>query len=166
MPSRRGATARRDRDRVLRAAVARAVAELRGSLGGSPREWRWGAMRPDRQVHPLGGVPGLGRAFAAGPHETPGDVNTVWQGGYTVHHGAGGSAGFQPGYRQVIDLADWDRSTFQLPAGNSGIPGHPHYDDSAAEYFEGRQRPLLYDRAAIAANAEGTLVLEPDGDAS
>ena len=152
-----------DRDRVLRAATEQALGELRERLGDSPREWRWGALRSSRQPHPLGGVPGLGRAFAVGPNEMPGDVNTVWQGGYSVYHGPEAPGGFSPGYRQVIDLANWDRSTFQMPAGNSGIPGHPHYGDCAAEFFEGRQRPLLYSREAIAANAEGTLVLEPIG---
>ena len=150
-----------DRDRVLRAAMERALAELRERLGDRPVAWRWGALRPSRQPHPLGGVPGLGKAFGVGPVEMPGDVNTVWQGGYSVHHGPSAAGGFSPGYRQVIDLANWDRSTFQMPAGNSGIPGHPHYGDCAPEFFEGRQRPLLYSREAIAANAEGTLVLEP-----
>ncbi|MYD66646.1 MAG: penicillin acylase family protein [Chloroflexi bacterium] len=153
-----------DRDRVLRAALERSLGELRERIGARPAEWRWGALRSSRQPHPLGGVPGLGRAFAVGPNEMPGDVNTIWQGGYSVHHGPDASGGFSPGYRQVVDLADWDRSTFQLPAGNSGIPGHPHYGDSASEFFEGRQRPMLYSRDAIAANAEGTLVLEPNGE--
>ena len=150
-----------DRDRVLRAATERALAELRVSLGGRPRDWRWGALRSTRQAHPLDSVPGLGKTFSVGPSEMPGDVNTVWQGGYSVHHGPGGPGGFSPGYRQVVDLGDWDRSTFQLPAGNSGIPGHPHFGDCAAEFFDGRQRPLLYSREAIEANTEGTLVLDP-----
>jgi penicillin amidase len=152
-----------DRDRVLRAATERALGELRERLGATPAAWRWGALRSSRQPHPLGGVPGLGRAFAVGGNEMPGDVNTVWQGGYSVHHGPAAPGGFSPGYRQVIDLANWDRSTFQMPAGNSGIPGHPHYGDCAPEFFEGVQRPLLYSADAIAANAEGTLVLEPTG---
>lgn len=152
-----------DRDRMLRAATERALGELRERLGATPAEWRWGALRSSRQPHPLGGVPGLGRAFAVGGNEMPGDVNTVWQGGYSVHHGPGAPGGFSPGYRQVIDVANWDRSTFQMPAGNSGIPGHPHYSDCAPEFFEGMQRPLLYSADAIAANAEGTLVLEPTG---
>lgn len=153
-----------DRDRVLRAALERSLGELRERTGPQPADWRWGALRSSRQAHPLGGVPGLGRAFAVGPNEMPGDVNTVWQGGYSVHHGPDAPGSFAPGYRQVVDLADWDRSTFQLPAGNSGIPGHAHYGDCASEFFEGRQRPMLFSREAIAANAEGTLVLEPDGE--
>ena len=155
-----------DRDRVLRAALERSLGELTERIGARPAEWRWGALRSSRQPHPLGGVPGLGRAFAVGPNEMPGDVNTVWQGGYSVHHGPDAPGGFSPGYRQVVDLADWDRSTFQMPAGNSGIPGHPHYGDCAPEFFEGRQRPMLFSREAIAANAEGTLVLEPNGEHS
>jgi penicillin amidase len=152
-----------DRDRVLRAAVARAVDELRERLGRRPAAWRWGALREQRRPHPLDRVPSLGRAFAVGPFEMPGDINTVWQGGYAVHAGAAAPGGFSPVYRQVLDLGRWDRSSFQLPAGNSGIPGHPHYEDCVDEFLEGRQRPLLYSREAVRVNAAHTLVLDPAG---
>ena len=68
-----------------------------------------------------------------------------------------------PGYRQVLDLADWDRARFILPTGNSGIPGHPRYDDCVADYLAGRYRPLLYTRAAVEAAAETRLVLASSG---
>ena len=155
-----------DRDRVLRAAAERALGELRDRLGGAPRSWRWGALRRQRRAHPLARVPALGRAFSLGPFALPGDVNTVWQGGYTLHRGPGATGAFSPSYRQVIDLGRWDRSTFQLPAGNSGIPGHPRYGDCAREFLAGRQRPLLFSREAVRAHAEHVLALEPREEAA
>ena len=150
-----------DRDRVLRAGTARALATLRSRLGDDPRHWSWGAMHRLRLDHPLSGVPLLGRRFSRGSYPHGGDVNTVWQGGYTVHDGPDSSGGFSPAYRQVIDLADLDRSTFQLPTGNSGIPGHPRYGDCIEEYLQGRYRPLLYSRAAVERHTEHRLELEP-----
>ena len=148
-----------DRDRVLRASVARALTALRSSLGDSPRGWRWGALHGLRLDHPLRDVPLLGRRFSRGPYPHGGDVNTVNVGGYSIWHGLDG-ARFAAAYRQVIELADLDRSTFQLPAGNSGIPGHPRYDDCVEEYLAGRYRPLLYSRAAVERHVEHRLELE------
>jgi penicillin amidase len=71
-----------------------------------------------------------------------------------------------PAYRQVIDLGDFDRSTFQLLSGVSGIPGHPRYDDCTEEYLAGVSRPLLFSRAAVEAAAKSTLAIEPAGAAA
>ncbi|MGE3856139.1 MAG: penicillin acylase family protein [Dehalococcoidia bacterium] len=152
-----------DRDRQLAGAAARAVEVLRERLGPDPRRWRWGAMLEYRPAHPLAGVPGVGRVFGAGPYPFGGDVNTVQQAAYTLHDARAGAkeAAIMPAYRQVLDLADWDRSTFILPTGNSGIPGHPRYTDCVADYLAGRQRPLLFTPAAVAQAAEARLSLVP-----
>ena len=89
-----------------------------------------------------------------------GDINTVWQTSEPISHERE-SRTVAPAYRQVIDLADFDRSTFQLASGISGIPGHPRYDDCIDEYLAGRTRPLLYSREAIAAATESILTIEP-----
>lgn len=156
-----------DRDRQLAGAAARAVEFLRAQLGQDARQWRWGALLQYRPSHPLAALPGLGRVFGAGPFPFGGDVNTVQQAAYTLHDAREGAkdAEIAPAYRQVIDLADFDRSTFILPTGNSGIPGHPRYLDCIPDYLAGRQRPLLFSAAAIAAAAESRLSLVPGGGA-
>ena len=156
-----------DRDRLLAGAAARAVEFLRARLGADPRRWRWGALLEYRPVHPLGGVPAVGRLFSVGAFPFGGDVNTVQQAAYTLHDARAGTSGgakaaaIAPAYRQVIDLADFDRSTFILATGNSGIPGHPRYTDCIADYLAGRQRPLLFSAAAIEQAAESRLSLVP-----
>ena len=152
-----------DRDRQLAGAAARAVEFLRAYLGADPRRWRWGALLEYRPAHPLDGIPGVGRVFGAGPFPFGGDVNTVQQAAYTVHEAREGARGAEiaPAYRQVIDLADFDRSTFILPTGNSGIPGHPRYLDCIPDYLAGRQRPLLFSPGAIEQAAEARLSLVP-----
>jgi penicillin amidase len=137
-----------DRDRRLRGAVERACAILRARCGNDERRWTLGSVQRVDLRHPLGDVPGLGRLFSIGARGFGGDGNTVVQGG-AVPWNEVGHVTVAPGYRQVIDLADWDRSLFMLPTGNSGIPGHPRYDDCTAEYLAGRYRPLLFSRAAV-----------------
>jgi penicillin amidase len=149
-----------ERDRYLRAAATRALTWLSAELGGEPQQWRWGALHTLAIDHVLAPVPALGRAFSRGPFAYGGDVNTVSQGGFSVYRGPA-SGGFSPAYRQVIDLAEPDRSTFALPGGNSGIPGHPRYDDALGGFLAGRQRPLLYTHAAVERHAQHRLLLLP-----
>jgi penicillin amidase len=148
-----------DRDRTLRVAAARALETLRGKLGPSPWGWRWGDLHTWRLPHPMEAVPALGRRFSRGPYPFSGDGNTVLQSGYSVHRGP--ESGILPGYRQVVDLADFDRSVYQLSTGNSGIPGHPRYGDCIEEFLAGQNRPLLFTRIAVERNIEHRLRLEP-----
>jgi penicillin amidase len=149
-----------DRDRFLRAAVGRASQTLRDGLGAWPQRWSWGAMHHWRLPHAMDAVPIVGRRFSRGPYPFPGDTNTLLQAGYRIVRGPD-TVGVLPGYRQIIDLADLDRSVFQLSTGNSGIPGHPRYGDCIEEFRAGRYRPLLYSRAAVERHLEHTLRLEP-----
>jgi len=148
------------RDRALAGLVAGVSVELARRLGADPARWSWGALHPIRFDHALRAAPGIGRWFSRGPYAFGGDVDTVCQAGYSIHRGTDVN-GFTPTYRQVIDLADFDRSRFILAGGNSGIPGHPRYDDGIADYLAGRMRPLLTSRAAVDAAVEHALVLEP-----
>ncbi|MEZ4554796.1 MAG: penicillin acylase family protein [Dehalococcoidia bacterium] len=149
-----------DRDRALRAAFDAALASLEGEQGSARSHWQWGNAHRWRLPHLLEHVPGLGRWYSRGPYPFPGDGNTVLQAGYGVAAGTGRVTTL-PGYRQVIDLADFDRSVFQLSTGNSGIPGHPRYDDCIEEFVAGRYRSLLYAPDAIEAALEHRLRLEP-----
>lgn len=153
-----------DRDRLLRTAWWNALASLRARLGPEPEAWRWGALQQQLLAHSLVAVPVIGAAFSRGPYPAGGDVNTVWQGASPAPVDGGRLSGFTPAYRQVLDLGRWDRSTFQLVTGASGIPGHPRYDDSIEEFRAGQQRPLLYSREAVEAHAEHRLRLQPAGE--
>jgi len=150
-----------DRDRQLRGAAERACGVLRERCGSDPGAWRLGAVQRMALRHALYSVPGLGRAFSRGEQEFGGDSNTIVQGGAVPWHDVG-RVTIAPGYRQILDLADWDRSVFMLPAGTSGIPGHPSYDDCIEEYLTGSYRPLLFSRTAVMSAAEHVLSLQPE----
>lgn len=148
-----------DRDRRLRGAVGRAAALLRQHSNEDPLRWRLGDVQRLRLPHLLDAVPGFGHLYSRGDWPFGGDVNTVVQ-AQGVTWTETNVVRIAPGYRQVLDLADWDRSVFMIPAGNSGIPGHPRYDDCIEEFVGGFYRPLLFSREAVESAAESWLVLE------
>jgi len=150
-----------ERDRALSGALSRAVDELRAGQGHEPSAWSWGRQHRLHFEHAFAAIPVAGRSFSRGSRPAGGDVNTVWQVSTPVAEERDQRGGVSPAYRQVIDLANFDDSTFQLPTGISGIPGHPRYDDCIDEYMAGRTRPLLFTRGAVTAAEESTLVIEP-----
>ena len=147
-----------DRDRRLGGAVERATDVLTQACG-APAAWSLGALQAIPFEHALASVPGIGRQWSRGARPFGGDVNTVVQAQGSAW-GTHNRIRIAPGYRQVLDLGDWDASLFMQPTGNSGIPGHPRYDDCIDEYVAGAYRPLLFNELAIRAVAESTLVLE------
>ena len=54
-------------------------------------------------------------------------------------------------YRQIIDLADWDRSVMTNVPGESGDPTARHYADLLEEWAEGRYHPMVFSRRAVEA---------------
>ncbi|MQC17968.1 MAG: penicillin acylase family protein [Chloroflexi bacterium] len=147
-----------DRDRRLAGAVERATEVLTHACGDSTA-WSLGALQTIPFEHALASVPGVGRQWSRGSRPFGGDVNTVVQAQGSAW-GRHNRIRIAPGYRQVLDLGDWDASLFMQPTGNSGIPGHPRYDDCIDEYVAGAYRPLLFNELAIRAVAESTLILE------
>lgn len=152
-----GEDPRAGRDAALLASLGEAVAEAREKLGADPAAWRWGALHKATFAHPLSTTPERKALFDLPPMELGGDGTTVDVAsgeGFAVSHGAS--------YRQVIDLADWDRSTATSTPGQSGQPGSPHYGDLLESWAEGRYFPLLYSREAVEKAARERLVLEPE----
>jgi penicillin amidase len=140
---------------LLRSALADALEEL----GEDPAGWRWGSMHRLRLVHPLGRLPGLEDLFTAADVELGGDEQTAMQGGFD------GRDGYAPAviasWRVVYDLADLDRSVGVLPAGVSGNPASPHWNDQAPMWAAGRHHPLPFTRPAVEAAAVSSLRLVP-----
>jgi len=64
-------------------------------------------------------------------------------------------------FRAVWDVGAWDAGGIDIPLGESGEPGSPHYTDLAPRYAAHALTPLPYTDAAVARAAHGTLVLAP-----
>jgi penicillin amidase len=151
-----GKDPRAGRDAVLRTSLAKAVAEAKAKLGPDPARWRWGALHAATFRHALATDPERQALFGLPPAERGGDDTTLNVGvgpGFEVAHGAS--------FREVLDVADWDRSVATSVPGQSGQPGSPHYGDLLPLWAEGRYFPLLFSRKRIEEVAKERLVLAP-----
>lgn len=120
-----------------------------------PAHWVWGRANVVDFPHlPLSGAPWLGRLFGR-TAEVGGDAATV----SPVMRLATGT--FVASYRQVVDLADLDRSVFSLTLGQSGQWGSAQYSDQLPYWQRGESLPMPFSRAAVDAVVTARLVLEP-----
>jgi penicillin amidase len=144
-------------------ALAGAVASLRETLGPDPAAWAWGRVHVTRPAHPLSALfPGTADLLDPPSLPAGGDGDTVQAADFVA--AAGYELTLTSVARYAFDLADWERSAWIVPLGASGHPGSPHYADQARDWAAVRLRPMRYDWARIAADAESHQRLEPSAD--
>jgi penicillin amidase len=146
------------RDRLLRQTLVSTAKKLPTLLPGDPSEWRWGRLHTMTFEHPVASAgPAFAQAFNLGPVERGGDGHTPnnarYDAKYRQIHGAS--------YRQVFDLADWDRALATSVPGQSGQPGSPHYGDLLPLWAEGRYFPLPFSRTKVEELTQHRLMLKP-----
>lgn len=146
-----------DRSRLLLSTLGDAVADAQKLMGEDPAHWRWGAIHV---VHFRHGLDRRGNEtqFDRGPIERPGDSDTIdvtaaRPPSFEQIHGAS--------YREIFDVADWDRSLVINVPGQSGDPGSRHYDDLLPLWARGESVPFAFTKAEVERNAGETLVLLP-----
>jgi penicillin amidase len=135
-------------------ALASALKELRTAVGSSAVP-TWGSLHAATFRHPLGVTEAARRRFNVGPFPIGGYESTVMA---TVGQ-AGATGGAS--YRQIIDLADWDRMVVSNAPGQSGSPASPHFSDLAARWAAGEYVPLAFSAGVVGAATETTLTLVP-----
>ena len=146
------------RDAILTETFGAAVAKTRKEQGDDPAAWSWGRAHTAKFDHPLAGLGGeYAKAFNLGPVPRSGDGFTP---NATSHNerfeqSAGAS------YRQIFDLADWDRGLATSVPGQSGQLGSPHYADLLPLWTRGEYFPLKYSRAAVEEVTLHRLTLTP-----
>jgi penicillin G amidase len=146
------------RDELVRKTFAKAVERTKKLLGDDPASWRWGKLHTARLEHPLAS---LGSAFAEAFNLNAvargGDVNspnnTRHDDNFRQVHGAS--------YREIFDLADWDRGVATSVPGQSGQRGSPHYADLLPLWAQGEYFPLAYSRQKVEQVAKHRLTLKP-----
>jgi penicillin amidase len=144
---------------TLGASLDDALRELEDRLGPEPAPWRWGALHQVRFASPLARVPAVAELFTAAVFELGGDEQTVAQSGCDARDGY--PAAVVQSWKQVIDLADPDRSLGVLPTGQSGNPASPHWNDQAPLWATGEYHDLPISRRAVEAEAVTALRLTP-----
>jgi len=128
-----------DRRAAHEASLARAIAELTGEQGSDWSGWRWGRMHTRAFPHPFLS------AFDLPTVERPGGSGTV---------AADGAS-----YREIFDVADWDRSRVTNTPGQSGQPGSPFYGNLLPLWADDVYFPLVYSRARVEQERAHRLVL-------
>lgn len=64
-------------------------------------------------------------------------------------------------FRAVWDVGNWDAGGIDLPLGESGEPGSPHYTDGVPAWLHHELTPLPFSPAAVTRAATATLTLTP-----
>ncbi|WP_165423715.1 penicillin acylase family protein [Ktedonosporobacter rubrisoli] len=144
---------------ALRAAFQAALGELSDKLGNNILHWQYGQIHRMTYGHPLGALKALAGYFNRGPFAIGGDADTVNMG--AVMPNAPDTVIVVPSYRQIVNLADLTNSLSGHAPGQSGHPASKHYDDFINMWLNVRHHPMLFEKEAIAKNAEGTLKLQP-----
>jgi penicillin G amidase len=139
-------------DALLIAAAAQAASRLeRETRRSNPADWRWGAFMRLDMLHPIGRSGLRRRLFSFPPVEQHGSGSTVKQTGRS----------FGPAMRFVADLADWDRTFMNIPAGQSGQWMSPHYRDQFKIWIEGEGLASAFSDEAQRHGIKHTLRLVP-----
>jgi len=144
------------RDAILVWTLGAALKKAEERLGKDPSKWRWGTLHQTPFRHALSTADARRALFDLPPVERSGDGTTVNAGAgpdFRAVHGAS--------FREILDVADWDRSVATSVPGQSGQPGSPHYGDLLPLWAEGRYFPLLFSREQVEKQSKDRLLLEP-----
>jgi penicillin amidase len=140
---------------LLLDALGSAVDRLKTRMAADRRAPSWGALHRVLFTHPLAITQASRRLFNVGPFEPGGYDATV--NSYATRSNVDIGASF----RQIIDVADWDRSVATSAPGQSEWPRSPHFSDLAKLWAAGEYFPLSFSDRAIQSNTETTLTLQP-----
>ncbi len=146
-------------DDALAAALRATLDELQIRLGADMTRWRYGSIHTMTYNHALGTIKPLNRLFNRGPFPVGGDIDTVNMGASMPNNPE--VVVTVPSFRQIVDLADLTRSLSVHAPGQSGHPADKHYDDFIPLWRAVKHHPMLFDHAAIEAQAEARLSMHP-----
>ena len=151
-----------DRDALLATAQVAAAEALRDQLGDDPSSWSWGALHQLTFTNGTLGTSGIApieMLFNRGPVGIGGSEAAVNATGWTPADGF--EVDWVPSMRQVIDLSDFDSSTWVNLTGNSGHAYNRNYSDQIDAWVEGQQFPWMFSDAAVRDEAVDVLTLSP-----
>ncbi len=137
-------------DSIVLGALDDATADVRKRFGSDQAAWAWGNVHTASFRHPLSAK------YDLAPVSRSGDGNTV-----NATAGAGFRQTAGASFREVIDLADFDRSIVTNVPGQSADPRSPHYADLLKLWAEDKYFPLVYSRARVEAETERITWLIP-----
>ncbi|MBS1698539.1 MAG: penicillin acylase family protein [Actinobacteria bacterium] len=152
------------RDAMLALSAKQAYDELVKEQGSDPARWNWGDLHAITLTHQTLGTSGIAPIewmFNRGPYPVGGGSSLVDATGWVL--GDSYATTTVPSMRMVVDLSDFDASTWNHLTGASGHAFSPHYTDQAENWSKGVQSPWAFSAKAVAAATVDTLTLKPRG---
>lgn len=150
------------RDDALTLALSDAWTEATRLMGDNTEDWSWG------ELHTLtirngsfgeSGIAPIEMLFNRGPYELAGGSSVVNAVGWFAPEGY--AVDWVPSMRQVVDLADFDASTWINLTGASGHAYHANYVDQTPLWQKHETRAWPFSPDAVTAAARDTLTLLP-----
>ena len=151
------------RDAIVKKALDEATAELTAAQGGDPTKWTWGQMHTLTVRNQTFGKSGIGpieAIFNRGPVETSGGESVVNATGWDASSG-NYEVTWVPSMRMVVDVSNFDNSTWVNLTGNSGHTYSSNYVDQLDAWRDGTTFPFAFTTSAVAAAKVDTLTLVP-----
>jgi penicillin amidase len=157
---RKDTAARESPGQILETALSETYKVLERQLGRNPRRWEWGKLHYYYWKHAGGNGWLKAKLLNVGPVPAPGEFNTINSNGYITAKGEY-KVTLLPGVRMVIPLDNVNATKISMPLGQSGQPGHPHYDNLVDGWAAGELFELPVDRVDVESTAVSKLVLSP-----
>ena len=140
------------RDEILQRAVVQARLTLTATVGKEPDAWRWGKLHRlyprDLILDHAGWSWLVRRVVDLSPRGMAGGGAAGNQQSWNASDGS-----FRvtqaPGYRMIVDLADFDRSRWVESTGESGHPGNGGYDDQWPRWTDGKYLTWPFSETAV-----------------
>ncbi|HWI31498.1 MAG TPA: penicillin acylase family protein [Microbacterium sp.] len=150
------------RDEMLAYAATAAYDELVSRQGANAAKWNWGDLHTitlTSETFGASGIAPIEALFNRGPFPVGGGSSVANATGWDI--GQGYETVTVPSMRMVIDLSDFDRSTWNHLTGTSGHAYHPNYFDQTENWRHAAQTGWAFTGDAVAASTTDTLRLVP-----
>jgi len=147
---------------ILNSAFDKAYENGIEELGENPADWRWGDIHTVEFRNQSFGESGIGpieAIFNRGPVAVSGGLSQVNRADWK--HDEPFKAKTITSMRQVIDLGNLSDSLMMHTTGQSGHPGHRHYDDLIDPWRFIQYHPTLWDKSDVEKSSKNRLVLKP-----
>jgi penicillin amidase len=145
---------------IVEAALANAMGFCRKRMGRNTKKWSWGQLHGYMFEHPGATNPLFAILLNRGPYPAPGDDNTVNVSWSLAERGSY-KATTIPSMRMIAALGNPDGLWLSGPLGQSGQPGHPHYDDLMKLFLAGEQAQVPLSAEAVKKVTKEVLLLRP-----
>ncbi|WP_435748576.1 penicillin acylase family protein [Microbacterium sp. PMB16] len=149
-------------DEMLALSAEEAYTELAALQGEAVARWNWGDLHAITLTSDTLGTSGIApieALFNRGPFPVGGGASVVNATGWDI--GTSYATTTVPSMRMVIDLSDFDDSTWIQLTGASGHAFDEHYIDQTGDWATGIQKPWAFTADAVDAATTDTLVLTP-----